>query len=310
LTRSSPIDTRRDAVRLPPLTALQAFEAAARLGSFEKAGDELCITASAVGKRIAALEELLGESLLTRSGRGLVLSVAGTEYLAQVRLALALLADVPLHHRPAHRLARLRVATPPTFARQVLIPHIDAFAADHPKVELEIVLSIPYLDLSPPDTDLEIRFGQGVYPGWTTSRLLVEDVFPVCAPSYRASVGGLNTPSDLARAALLRSPLEPWRPWFEAAGLDWAEPTAGPRLLDLGMLLEAAVSGQGVALSRRSLARMWLDSGTLVPLFDVRIRPSFFYYLCHETARPLEGARVRFAEWLTKLCATLETTAE
>ena len=212
--------SRTDDLRLPRLAAIQAFGAAARLGSFEKASDQLCVIASAVGKRIAALEKMVGVPLFTRSARGLTLSVAGAEYQNQVRTALALLADD---------------------------------------------LSIPYLDLSPPDTDLQIRFGQGVYAGWTTTRLITEDIFPVCAPAYLASLNGLAEPDDLARAALLRSPLEPWRPWFDAAGLDWAEPTAGPRLVDLGMLLEAAVNSQGVALARQTLAQTWLDAGTLAP---------------------------------------------
>jgi LysR family transcriptional regulator, glycine cleavage system transcriptional activator len=302
--------SRTDDLRLPPLAAIQAFEAAARLGSFEKASEQLCITASAVGKRIAALEEMVGVSLFARSARGLTLSVAGTEYLGQVRAALSLLADVSLHHRPAQRPSRLRLATPPTFARQILIPHLDEFTSRHPDVELEVLLSIPYLDLSPPDTDLEIRFSQGVYAGWTTTRLIAEDVFPVCAPTYLASLNGLAKPCDLARAVLLRSPLEPWRPWFHAAGLDWAEPTAGPRLVDLGMLLEAAVNAQGVALARQTLAQMWLDAGTLVPLFDIKAHPIFFYYLCSETARPVDGSRGAFAAWLIDVCARLERSLE
>jgi DNA-binding transcriptional LysR family regulator len=301
---------RNDDLRLPPLSAIQAFEAAARLGSFEKASETLCITASAVGKRIAALEDRVGVSLLTRTARGLVLSVAGTEYLGQVRAALALLSDVALHHRTAQRPMRLRLAVPPTFARQILIPHLDEFTAAYPAIELEVVLSIPYLDLGPPETDLEIRFGQGVYAGWTTTQLIAEDVFPVGAPSYLARVEGLATPQDLARAALLRSPLEPWRPWFDAAGLDWAEPTAGPRLVDLGMLLEAAVNGHGIALARRTLARGWLDAGTLVPLFGVTAPPKFHYFLCSETARPSDVARSAFAEWLVDICARLERSLE
>jgi DNA-binding transcriptional LysR family regulator len=297
-------------IRLPRLTAIQAFEAAARLGSFDKASEELCITASAVGKRIAALEELLGVSLFARGARGLSLSVAGKEYLEQVRAALGLLADVSLHHRAAQRTERLRVVAPPTFSRQILVPHLEDFAAKHPEVELELLLSIPYLDLSPPDTDLAIRFGKGIYAGIVAERLMQETIFPVCSPSYLARVKGLRNPSDLARAALLRCPLEPWRPWFDAAGLDWPEPASGPRLVDLGLVLEAAVNAQGVGLARYSLARSWLDSGTLVRLFDVEAVPESFYYLCYEESRPLQGARAAFAAWLQSICARISRTPE
>lgn len=292
-------------IRLPPLAAIQAFEASARLGSFDKASEELCVTASAVGKRVASLEELIGASLFTRGARGLSLSVAGKEYLAQVRTALGLLSEVSLHHRAAQRTERLRVVAPPTFSRQILVPHLADFSARHPEIEPELLLSIPYLDLSPPDTDLEIRFGKGVYPGLAARQLIDEPVFPVCAPAYFAKVKGLRNPRDLARAVLLRSPLEPWKPWFDAAGLNWPEPSSGTRYVDLGMLLEAAVNAQGIALARKSLAHSWLDAGTLVHLFDVDARPESHYFLCHSAARPLQGARAAFAAWLHGICATL-----
>jgi LysR family glycine cleavage system transcriptional activator len=294
-------DRARD-IRLPPLAAIQAFEAAARLGSFDRASEELSITASAVGKRVAALEELIGVTLFVRGARGLQLSVAGKEYLAQVRGALGLLAQVSLHHRAAQRAERLRVAAPPTFSRQILVPHLAEFTSRHPEVELEVVLSIPYLDISPPDTDLEIRFGRGAYPGLAADLLLNETVFPVCAPAYLARMPRLRAPADLARAKLLRSPLEPWKPWFEAAGLGLPEPSTGPRLVDLGMMLEAAVNGLGVALARRSLASPWLESGTLVRLFKVEARPDSTYYLCRRAGQPLEGARAAFSAWLGEVC--------
>jgi LysR family transcriptional regulator, glycine cleavage system transcriptional activator len=292
-------------IRLPPLAAIQAFEASARLGSFDKASEELCVSASAVGKRVASLEELIGVSLFTRGARGLSLSVAGKEYLEQVRTALGLLSEVSLHSREAQRTERLRVAAPPTFSRQILVPHLADFSARHPEVEPELLLSIPYLDMSPPDTDLEIRFGKGVYAGLATRQLMDEMVFPVCAPAYLAKMKGLRNPRDLARAVLLRSPLEPWKPWFDAARLDWPEPASGARYVDLGMLLEAAVNAQGVALARQSLARSWLDSGTLVHLFDMDARPESHYFLCHSATRPLQGARAAFAAWLHDICAKL-----
>ncbi|HEU0204277.1 MAG TPA: LysR substrate-binding domain-containing protein [Burkholderiaceae bacterium] len=291
--------------RLPPLAAIQAFESAARLGSFEKASEELSITASAVGKRVATLEELIGVSLFTRGARGLQLSAAGKEYLEQVRVALGLLSQVSLHARCAQRAERLRVVAPPTFSRQILVPHLVDFTSSHRHVEPELLLSVPYLDIGPADADLEIHFGSGVYAGLVCEKLLDEPVFPVCAPAYLRSVKGLRSPRDLSAATLLRSPLEPWRPWFEAAGLDWPEPAMGSRFVDLGMLLEAAVNAQGVALARRSLAHAWLDSGTLVRLFDIEACPQSDYYLCHAAARPLTGARADFAAWLKGVCARI-----
>src|SRR5947208_8243055 len=114
-------------LRYPSIDGLRAFEAAARLGSFERAAEELSVTPSAVSKRVATLEELLGTPLFTRSARALVLTAAGKEYLAQVGTALGLLAAVPLHQRAAQRAQRLRVTAPPTFARQVVVPPLEPF---------------------------------------------------------------------------------------------------------------------------------------------------------------------------------------
>ncbi|WP_372528620.1 LysR family transcriptional regulator [Piscinibacter sp.] len=284
-------------VRYPSIDGLRAFETAARLGSFERAADELNVTPSAVSKRVSTLEELLGTPLLVRSARVLVLTPAGKEYLAQVGAALGLLAAVPLHRRAAQRTQRLRVTAPPTFARQVLVPHLEQFTTTHPDIELEVVLSIPFLDVAPTDADVEVRNGDATADGATP--LMHDVVIPMAAGGLIARLPPLRQPADLAHAPLLRTPLEPWTPWFRAAGLDWPEPAQGPRLVDLGLTLEAAVSGQGIALARPSLARSWIANRALRPLFDITAVPANQYYLLpHAT----QGAPLVFAQWLGEVC--------
>jgi len=289
-------------LRFPSIDGLRAFEAAVRLGSFERAADELAITASAVSKRVATLEDLLATPLLSRSGKALALTAAGKEYLAQVRAALGLLAAMPLHQRPAQRVQRLRVTAPPTFARQILVPRLEGFTAAHPQIELEVLLSIPYLDQAGPESDIEVRTGdRGGGP------LLLDDrVLPVAAPALIARLPPLRTPADLSAAPLLRTPLEPWTPWLRAAGLDWPEPASGPKLVDLGLTLEAAVSGQGVALARPSLARHWLASGTLRPLFTISAPAAHPYVLLPHAGTEAAGL---FADWLRAECAHVQAEA-
>lgn len=289
-------------VRLPPLAAIQAFEAAARLGSFERASEELFVTASAIGKRIAALEAMLDVSLFIRSSRGATLSAAGRDYLSQVRTALDLLSDASLHQRGEPKPEPLRVVSTPTFARQVLIPYLPGFTAAHPEVELEIMLSIPYLDIMPPNADVWVRFGCGKHPGLHARQLTNDPVFAVCSPAYLASRGPFNRPQDLARAELLRCPMEPWRPWLDAAGLDWPEPSRGVWLVDLGMMLAAARAGQGVALTRRSLAAEWLDEGKLLRVTDIEIPGESQYYLCTEASRTPRRVVQAFSLWLQEVC--------
>ncbi len=99
---------------------------------------------------------------------------------------------------------------------------------------------------------------------------------------------------------LLRTPIEPWAPWFRAAGLDWPEPTGGAKLVDLGLTLEAAVQGQGIALARPSLARRWIEGGNLVAPFALAAQPAKQYHLAAVSAAPIARD---FATWLHERCA-------
>ena len=292
-------------IRFPSIDGLRAFEAAARLGSFERAADELHITASAVSKRVATVEELLGASLLARGGKALALTALGKEYLEQVRAALGLLAAVPLHRRAAQRVERLRVCAPPTFARQVLVPALASFTRAQPQIELEIVLSVPYLDQAAGDAQLEVRHGDVAAHG---GEVLMDDlVVPLAAPALLADLDLSAGAAALAELPLLRTPLEPWAPLFAAAGLTPRdEPASGPRLVDLGLLLEAAASGQGVAPGRPTLARPWLRTGQLLPLFGLQVPARTQYYIAN--AAP-QGAAAVFADWLRGVCRAAEREA-
>ncbi|MEK8032573.1 LysR substrate-binding domain-containing protein [Ideonella sp. DXS29W] len=289
-------------LRLPSLDALRGFEAAARLGTFERAADELAITASAVGKRIAALEELLGVALFQRGAKTLTLSAVGKEYLVQVRSALALLASMPLHQRAEQRKQKLRLSAPPTFARQVLVPALPEFAERHPSIELEVVLSVPFLDLAGADAEVAVRHGP--IDADTPPPLWRDHLVPLASLALLEGEA-LRGPADLARLPLLRTPVDPWLPWFRAQGLDWPEPDAGPRLVDLGLVLEAARCGQGVVLARPALARQWLHSGELRPVFGPGQTPMVpsdtAYHLTH-TPTPSPAAEALDA-WLRDLGA-------
>jgi LysR family transcriptional regulator, glycine cleavage system transcriptional activator len=288
------------ATRLPPVHALSAFEAAARLGSFTIAADELCITPSALSHRIRLLEDFVGERLFLRDGRAVVPSEFGRRYLEVVRNALRTLSDFPLPHRSAPAQPRIKITVTPTFARCLLVPRLEEFTARHPEIVLDLFLSVPLYDLSLSESDVEIRFGAGKYPDIVTEKLFEEPTFAVASPQYLAAIGGLQTPADLQKATLLRSALEPWQPWFEVAQLAWPEPSSGLRLDDLGLLLEAVRHGYGVGLTRKHFAQHLIASGEVVQLFpDVQLKtPPHAYYLVYEQqvrARPEVGA---FVEWM------------
>lgn len=291
-------------IRLPSLDALLAFEAVARAGSFEAAAAELALTASAVAKRVAGLEERLDLPLFLRQpAKGMSLTPAGHEYLPQVRQALALLQAMPLHQRAGSRRERLRVTSTPTFARQLLVPALPGFTAAHPQIELELTLSVPLLAEGDAGADLEIRHGAVPQDIVADAVLLHDRLTPLAAPALLERHPTLREPADLLALPLLRTPLQPWAPWLRAAGLpDTPEPEAGPRFVDLGLTLAAALAGQGVALARLSLARHELAEGRLVQPFALAVPAERHYGLVVHRPSPAADA---FAAWLHTHCRML-----
>lgn len=288
------------AYRLPPIHCLVAFEAAARLGSLAAAARELYVTPSAVSHRIRQLEDGLGMRLFARGEREQRLTARGRDYLQSVRQALLALNAYPVSE--AGRAARraINLAVPATFARALLIERLPAFVERHPDVDVVMQVAIPLLDVTADEPDLEIRFGTGDYPRLAVTPLLDDRVLVVCSPDYRRRHGPFERPADLARASLLRCPLEPWRPWFAAAGLDWPEPRDGVQFSDLGLMMHAAAYGQGVALARQVLARNWFERGALQPLFDVSsVSPHAYYLVYHHHVAEREECAA-FIAWLSE----------
>lgn len=269
--------------RIPPVHALSAFEAAARHGSFALAASELCITPSALSHRIRLLEDMVGERLFLREGRSLGLTDFGRRYLDVVRQALRTLTEFPIVQRELHDDSRVKVTLPPTFARYMFVPRLADFMRLHPQVNVELYLSVPLYDLSLSESDIEVRFGAGNYPDLMSEKVFEEPAFAVASPAYLAGIAPLRAPADLKQASLIRSALEPWQPWFEAAGLDWPEPTSGVRVDDLGLLLELIKHGHGVGLTREHFAREMLERGEVVRLFDIELEsPPHAYYMVYE----------------------------
>jgi DNA-binding transcriptional LysR family regulator len=208
------------APRIPPIQGLLAFEALARLRSVTLAAHELNVTPSAVSHRIRQMEVLLGVKLFARGDFSL--SPAGAAYIARVREAIAALQQLP-GATPAPSAARLRVAVTPTFSRELLLPRIARFREAYPDIELMLQVTIPVHNVMAEEADIELRFGSGHFPERESMHLLGDEVCPVCSPEYLGEAGALGDFSSdeaVARARLIRSPLEPWcgtRPWPASA---------------------------------------------------------------------------------------------
>lgn len=294
--------TMKNLSGIPPIHCLAAFEAAARLGSFERAAEELAVSQSAVSHRVRTLEDQLDKRLFERIDRGVRLTAAGREYLEVVRAALKPLADYPGHRRGRAARARpLRVGVTPLFAREVVIPALGAFHDAHPGIALELVVSLPLQGVVAAEADIDIRFGSGDFADGEVSLLLNEPMFPVCAPAYARRLGLGDAPEELKRAVLLRCPFDPWKPWFEAAGLGWPEPESGPLYNDAGMMIEAALAAQGVALGTPRTSGRWLRSGALERLYAIEAPCPYSYYVVRRR-KEAPHAEV-FVAWLRGLVA-------
>lgn len=285
---------------VPPLHLLLAFEACARHASFARAAAELNVTPSAVSHRIRDLEDNVGEPLFVRRGRKVELTIAGGRYLDDVREALDRLSRLARPKLGDRARERLRIVSTPTFARQLLAPRLAAFCAAHPALDTELSLSIPFSDVKAGDGDVEIRLCDREAAGSGATRLFDETVFPVASAAYARKLAprGAVAVEDIAGAELLRNPRESWRAWFAAAGLQVAEPKTGPLFNDLGLLVEAAAQGQGVALARSVLSRAWLESRAVVRLSPIEAPSALAYHVVVAPADAKRPAVAAFVDWL------------
>jgi LysR family glycine cleavage system transcriptional activator len=287
--------------RLPPLNALRAFEAAARHLSFTRAADELHVTQSAISHQVKALEAHLGMRLFERRNRALRLTEAGEGYLPAVTGALDTLDRATADLRARHgQGAVLTISLTPTFMTHWLIPHLRAWRAAHPELELRFSASERVVDLEREGIDAAVRHGRGHWPGMRVDPLFADRLVPVCAPALLEDGPPLRKPADLARHTLLHARTTPewWRMWLRAVGSERAAAGASITFDTVTLALQAAAEGLGVTVAPRPLASGELEAGRLVVPFEIEIPADVGYYLV-APRRTAEQHRVRtFRKWI------------
>jgi LysR family glycine cleavage system transcriptional activator len=283
--------------RLPPLSALRPFEAAARLESFSRAAEELHLTHGAVSRQVRALEDHLGNALFSRHGKRVSLTPDGRAFAERVRAVLDDLALAAEMARPARREGRLTVSVLPSFASRWLMPRLIRFMEQHPKIEVNVSASVALADFARDEIDVAIRFGVGPWPGLVCEKFMDDEYFPVASP--RMNRGRLpKKPQDLLDVRVMREDRDYWTRWFEVAGVPLAKPVEGPLFNDSTYSLQAAARGEGVALARRSIIGEDLERGTLVRLFDIAVpcRESYWFVSPKDTATT--SRVVTFKDWV------------
>jgi DNA-binding transcriptional LysR family regulator len=292
--------------RLPSLDLLKGFEAAARLLSFTKAGEELFLSQSAVSRQIQELEEQLGVRLFERRHRALTLTEAGQTLYAAAAQALATMRAVTDRLRAGRGRQTLAVTTTQSFASLWLIPRLAGFTRQHPELDVRISAETRVLDLERDGLDLAIRHGAATLAGTDAVRLFGERVFPVCSPKLMHDPKRpLLEPADLRNHVLLqyddpdgRHPWMHWKTWLEIERLTDLRPAGSLSFSGYDQIIPACIAGHGVALGRSPLVRKMITSGELVAPFKRTADPARAYYAVvskNSVGRPEVSA---FVAWL------------
>lgn len=287
--------------RLPPLTALRAFEAAARHMSFAKAADELNVTPAALSFQIKSLEEHLGQPVFRRLNRAVELTEAGRTLAPGTSDGFEALTTAWRAARRSGNSSTLTVTAGPAFTAKWLAPRLFGFAAAHPEIDLRFSASFRIMDFDRDEIDLAIRFGYGPHAGLFNLKLFDEWVTPMMAPDLAK---GVTRPEDLLEMPLLHQddlsflkPAFDWPAWFRAAGVEGAT-GAGARFSQADHALDAALAGAGAVLGRFSLTSDDLAAGRLVAPFDLALTTeAHFSFVCAEGSETQPRIKA-FLDWL------------
>lgn len=261
-------------MRLPPLNALRAFEAAARHNGFIAAADELHVTRGAISRHVKLLEEHLSVKLFKRNHRGVELTVAGQRFLPVLTQAFENIANEAGEISAVA--SDLRIICPPTLSIRWLFPRLEEFRAKHPEIRVRLVTDFygtEGFDSSEFDLGVSVEHWPGRSPEITTSPLFPMMLSPACAPSLLKGRLGLSIPEDLKSFTLLHeSPKRAdWATWTRAFNAGGFDPTSGEAFPNLDMAVKAAVIGSGVVMADLMLCREEIEIGSLVlPFKDMK----------------------------------------
>jgi len=281
--------------KLPPFSAVRAFEATARHGSVKAAADELCLTPSAISHQVKALESFLDTKLFERSGNRITLTHTGETYAGK----LTHLLDTFLNETEAVCEAprTLRVLSTPGFAARWLVPRLPRldFARE---IRLRVSNGAPSLDFTTNDADVVIQWSDRPTPGLLVEPLMASTRYPVISPALQEREN-VQHPQDLLRLTLFYDETDDaWSEWFAEAGLTGAELPPGPTFPNCELSTTMVEQHQGVSLAYDAVVRSTIASGRLQRLFDVTTLPMSIYAIATPEDRAEDERIAAFRHWL------------
>lgn len=301
---------------MPPLSALRAFEAAARHLSLTRAALELHVTAGALSHQIRGLEDLLGVKLFERRVRSIALTTAGKQLYPGLQTGFGHIRAAVASLKAAGDPHVLVLSTSPGLTAKWLAPRLYRFAANHPDVDVRISSSLANANFTTDGIDLAIR-NMAISPVadlLLETEILAEISFvPVCSPSLLEKFGPMNEAGDMVRLPLIhdevlvgRAKVPTWADWFEAARVDGADLRRGLRFNSADHALDAAGEGAGVLLAHDVLAYDDLRTGRLVIPIDLALPSGRAFHLVWAKGRRPSEAADAFRHWIKDEMAALD----
>lgn len=295
--------------KLPPLSELRAFEAAARHLSFKSAAEELGVTSTAISHQIRLLEEYCGAPLFRRRPRPLKLTDQGTKLFSTVKEGLDSFSIALSAIRGGAQARPLKITATNAFAGRWLVPRLPDWNKTHPSFALEVIGTDDVLDLWSGEADVSIRYARAAPTELVVHELCRDRFYPICSPGLLSKHAPVLCPSDILRYKLIHclwpawNPDAPtWRKWSLTARL--VDPDL-PELGDVGDMnfreelhaIEAVISGQGISMLSDVLVARELREGVLMKALDLSI-PGLGFYLVHVPGHPRQALIDAFLSWV------------
>ncbi len=286
--------------RLPPLLALRVFECAARHLSFTRAGEELCVTQAAVSHQIRALETWFGKPLFKRLNRSIKLTDEGEILVGPLSQAFDIMAATTSEVMQDDERIFITVAMLGSFGSIWVLPRLQLFHERFPDIDIRFITK-PVEDniLASGDADLDIRYGDGNWPGLHVHEFLREDIFPVCSPKYLENCGAVDSLGQLADCDLLHDVMSvDWKQFLEHFGVHGVKVKQGFGFNHSHHVIQACIEGNGFALGRGAIVADALNTGQLVRPFKETLPAEYSYYIVCRKEDSDHAAIKAFSYWL------------
>lgn len=297
---------------LPPLNAIKAFEAVARLGSISGAARELGVTPGAVSQQIRLLADFFDKRLFLRRHNRLQLTDAGLSVYADTSEIIDRLATMTERLLQGEARSRFVISTLPSVASGWINTWLSDFLDASPGVRCELRVEDDPIDFLQHHIDLRLCYGEHLYPAMVTRPLVRDEVMPLCSPTFleRAGLDPAN-PADISDDHLIHvdwgatfASYPTWSEWFQAAGLERQPRRDRGHKCDMSNLaLQLAAGGAGIVLGQRLLARRELEAGRLVAPFDLALPLPHAYCTVFPHAK---AERVVLQRFLARLAKEVE----